>query len=95
MNWLNLVLFALLYAASCVPMWVAGRSEDLRLTASMYTSDMALSIASYIYLWYAFPSTQLSLFVLVAFIAASSTLGVALRARGYDPYAELRVRRTT
>lgn len=90
MNWLNLMLFVLLYAASCLPMWAAGRTEDLKTKQMHCIVDAILSIASFVYLWYAFPNTMWSVLGILGWITASGYVGVLMRRRGYDPYAELR-----
>lgn len=92
MNWLNLLLFVVLYSASCLPMWAAGRTDDLRQKTMFCIVDAALSIMSYIYLWYAFPSTLYSLGALVVFLTSTGYLGRWMRERGYNPYAGVGVK---
>lgn len=89
MNWLNFSLFVLLYAASCIPMYAAGRTEDLRTKTMHCIVDGVLSITALIYLWYAFPSTLFSISALFGFLALNGYVGVWVRGRGYDPYAAI------
>lgn len=77
---------AILYAFSYVPMFAAGETRSAPLKTFLFMVDFSVTIAAYVCLWYAMPTTWTSFFAVLGLFIAGTVAGKIHEHLGYDPY---------
>jgi hypothetical protein len=90
MNNTYLILAAVIYLVSCIPMFVANtllnteQHKDTKI--ALLIADGVATVVAYIFLWKGFDNNLASLAACVIAFTINSSIGAVLRSRGYDPY---------